>query len=112
MLTVIAASLPTIVWTLLSGILWTIGDLTMRSWIETKWPYGFEVSLLICMVGVFCVMMSCFQQNIAIATLSAIVVNVIGYLIGAFLIFGDILSITQGIGIFLGLLSVSILELA
>ena len=112
MLNALSNLLPAVVWTITSGIVLTAGDLVLRSWLPEKWSYGFELTFLIYIIGVLCMMMSFFQQNIALATVAAVVVNAVGYLLAVYVIYGDTISVWQGVGIFLGLVAFAILELS
>lgn len=104
--------LPAVAWTLASGFILTVGDIILRSWLPEKWSYGFELTFLIYVLGVFCMMMSFFQQNIALATVAAVIINAVGYLLAVYLIYGDTISTWQAAGIFLGLVAFAILELS
>lgn len=112
MLIAISNLLPSAVWTIASGFVLTGGDFLLRSWLQTKWPYGFLFTFLVYVLGLLCMMMSFFQQNIAVATVAAVIINVVGYMILAHIFFGDTISLWKGIGIALGLLAFAILELA
>ncbi len=83
----------------------------LRSWLETKWKYGFEFTFLVYISGVFCMMMSFFQQNIAVATVAAVILNAVGYLLFAYFYYGDTIGTWQIAGIILGLVAFAILEL-
>ena len=104
--------MPVILWTLTSGVFLTIGDIVLRIWLPDRWQFGFALVFSIYMLGIFCMMMSFFGQNIAIATVAAVLVNVVGYLLAAYFLFGDTISILQISGCSLGLIAIAILELA
>lgn len=108
----VSSLLSPVVWTLLSGIAYTAGDILLRIWFEEKFTLGFPFVFVIYMTGTFCMMMSFFGQNIAIATVAAIVVNVTLYVIAAYLLYGDPIHAWQVIGLVLGLVSLAILELS
>ena len=112
MLNSISTFLPTVAWTVITGILLTLGDLVLREWLDTRWPLGFWVVLTIYMVGTFCMMMSFFSQNIAVATVAAVVANAVGYVVASYFIFGDTISALKIMGMFAGIVSFAILELA
>jgi len=83
-----------------------------RIWLAEKWYYGFALVLAIYVAGIFCMMMTFFQQNIAIATVAAILVNIVTYLLVARILYGDTLSMLQITGLALGLAAIVILESA
>jgi hypothetical protein len=112
MFSVLSSFLPAIVWSVLSGVILTAGDVTLRFWFEAKWAHGFEVTFLLYMLGVFFMMMSFFEQNIAIATIAAIVLNAVGYLVAVYFIYGDSITLWQTVGVALGLIALAILEIA
>ena len=103
--------LPALVWTILSGFILTGGDIMLRSWLQTKWSHGFEFTFLVYISGVFCMMMSFFQQNIALATVAAVILNAVGYLLFAYFYYGDTIGVWQIVGIVLGLIAFTIIEL-
>ena len=112
MLNSISNLLPAIVWSLTSGIILTMGDIVLRSWFQTRWQHGFEIAFLIYSLGMFFMLMSFFQQNIAVATVAAVAINAIGYILLAYMIYGDVISHGQIVGIILGLAALAILELS
>lgn len=108
----IAALLPSVAWTVLSGVAYTAGDIMLREWFAHHERGWFYLVFVIYMTGTACMMLSFFEQNIAIATVAAIVVNVIAYLAVAYFLYGDSVSPLQVFGILLGLASLAILEIA
>jgi drug/metabolite transporter (DMT)-like permease len=108
----VALFFPGLVWTLFSGVVLTVGDIILRSWIETKWAHGFELAFLVYVFGVFCMMMSFFHQNIAVGTVAAVVLNAVLYLVAAHFFFGDTIGAWQITGIVLGIIAFAILEFA
>jgi hypothetical protein len=75
MLGSIASTLPSFVWALSSGVILTIGDVILRSWFQSSTKYGFALALSTYMLGIFFMMMSFFDKNIAVATVAAVVIN-------------------------------------
>lgn len=110
MLAGIAEVFPSIVWTALSGTLLTIGDVVLRLWFGKDVPYGFGIAFLLYAIGLLCMMMSFFGKNIAIATVAAVIINVVTYLLFSYIFYGDTLGVWKIIGIGLGLISIAILE--
>lgn len=108
----IASLLPTVWWTVLSGVAYTAGDILLRNWLAEPFRAGFALVLIVYMTGTACMMFSFFGQNIALATVAAIVVNVMTYLAYASLVFGDTVSAVHIAGLVLGLIAFALLELA
>ena len=106
----IASLLAPTYWIIISSILLTAGDITFRSWLEQQWQHGFAVACGVYMVGSLCLMMSFFGQNIAIATIVGITMNIVLYLVYAHFVYGDMLSYKELFGISLGLAAIYILE--
>ena len=104
--------IPAAVWSIMSGLVLTAGDITLRTWLESKWPHGFELTFLIYILGLLCMMMSFFQQHIALATIAAVVMNAAVYIAVASLVFDDTINGMQIAGIVLGLVAFTLLELA
>jgi hypothetical protein len=104
--------IPAALWSVMSGIVLTAGDINLRTWLQYKWPYGFELTILIYVLGLLCMVMSFFQQHIAVATIAAIVMNAAIYIAVASYIFHDSMSGMQIAGIVLGLAAFAVLELA
>src|SRR6185369_7356243 len=103
---------PAVGWTITSGIILTAGDLVLRQWLDTRWEGGFWLVFAIYMAGIFCMMMSFLSQNIAIATVAAIIANAVFYIVASYFIFGDTISALKIVGIVVGFVSFAILELA
>jgi hypothetical protein len=104
--------LPAIAWSLLSGLVLTGGDIVLRMSFADKWTSGFYLTFMIYMLGIFFMMMSFFQQNIAVATVAAVIINAVGYLVVVYFLYGDTISMPQLAGIVLGLCAFAILELS
>ena len=104
--------LPTYVWIILSSIILTVGDVLFRIYQSAALPRGFIILFLIYVVGVFCMVMSFFGENIAIATIISIIFNCIAYLIVSYLLFGDTLTPLQICGIGFGFISIGIMTLS
>lgn len=106
----IASFFPSLIWTILSGLFLTVGDILLRSWIAHPWPYGFWVSFAVYVVSIFLAMMSFFGENIAIATLLIVILNTITYLIVTYYFYGDTIEPRQIIGVFVGFSAVFLLK--
>lgn len=108
--TAIASLIAPIYWMVISSVFLTVGDIMFRWWLEQQWPHGFALSCGIYALGMFCLIMSFFGENIAIATVIGITLNVIFYLAYAYFAYGDTLSTKEIIGIFTGLAAIYLLE--
>lgn len=111
MIPLFAALLPPFGWSLLCGIFLTLGDVVLRSWFETQQGSGFCIALSIYTLGLLCMMMSCFGQNIAVAGIVAVLINSLGYLLISYLVWGDTVNAREAIGIAMGLMTILVLEL-
>ncbi len=102
--------LPSLSWIIISSLFLTAGDISFRYYIENHWNMGFVVSFGIYMIGIFFLTMSFFGQNIAVATVIGILFNITTYLIFAYFLFGDMISIRESIGLLLGFAAIFLLE--
>lgn len=110
MIKIVAQTLPSLTWTIIGGILLTVGDVALRSWFETHWKFGFTASFVIYVLGMLCMMMSFFGENIAIATVVMVLLNTILYLVISYYLYGDTLHTPQMIGIALGMVAIVFLK--
>jgi hypothetical protein len=108
----IASLLPTLAWTFLCSILLTIGDITFRHWQHTAFQYGFWATFVLYALAMLALMLSFFGQNIAIASIAAILLNTISYLIVARLAYGDDINAIQLLGIGLAFVAITLFETA
>ena len=106
----ISQLLPPIIWIGLSASFFTMGDIFFRFWYQSSSTLYFIIAFCISTTGIFFLSMSFPHQNIAVATVACILINITLYLIAAFLIFGDMITIKQSIGLLLGFAAIFILE--
>lgn len=106
----VATFLPPPLWSLLCGVLLTVGDITLRAWFVTQTGPGFWLTLVVYAMGLLCMMMSCFGQNIAVAGIVAVLLNSLGYIAISYWWWGDTISAREALGIALGLVAVLVLE--
>ena len=111
MITTISTLLPNIFWILLSGIFLTLGDIALRMWFASDLHNGFLTAFLLYMTGIFCMMMSFFEKNIAVATIATVLVNIIIYLLVSNYLYGDTINGWHLFGIILGCIAIIIFEL-
>lgn len=111
MITTISTLLPNILWIFLSGTFLTLGDIALRMWFASDLRNGFLIAFLLYVTGIFCMMMSFFEKNIAVATIAAVLVNIIIYLAVSNYLYGDTLNGWHFFGIGLGFIAIIIFEL-
>lgn len=102
--------LPPLIWIGMSSLLFTTGDIFFRYWLQSSGNMLFAGGLFLVCIGMFCLAMSFPSQNIAVATVVAILLNITFYLIAAYIIFGDMISIKESVGLLLGFAAIFILE--
>lgn len=103
-------TLPPMAWIVLSAVLFTGGDVLFRFYFEYKLAYGFIGAFLIATVGLFCLVMSFPHQNIAVATVICILLNITAYMIAAYFFFGDVPSVRESLGLMMGFGAIVVLE--
>ncbi len=97
-------------WTVLGALFLTAGDVLFRHYLSSMPRYGFAASFAVYLTGFFFMMLSFFGQNIAVASILAILFNIAFYLGAAHYMFGDTVTARQVAGIVLGLAAVFLLE--
>lgn len=112
MLHAIALTLPPVVWTFACAAFLTVGDILFRTWLHSQWTAGFAVTFAFYAIGTLCMMMSFFGQGIAVATVAAVIANIVAYLLASWWLYGDAPNLMQIVGIILGFAVIAILELA
>ena len=93
------------------GTVLTIGDLVMKKWVGNSSPLLYVVGLIFYLIGMVFLSQSFKLKNIAVASLMMVLFNIFTLLIACWFFYQEKLSVVQMIGIFLGLVSVVILEL-
>ena len=106
----ISYSLPALVWIFTSGLLFAIADLSLRYWYQISSSLFFSLGMIIALCGVFCLAMSFPHHNVAAAIIVSILFNIMLYLLGAYLFFGDTISYKEGIGLIVAFGAIYILE--
>lgn len=92
------------------GVVLTIGDLIMKKWVISDTTWLFILGIIVYTIGM-CMMAVTFKyKNIAVASIMIVIFNVIFLSIISWLYFKEPLSYMQIFAIFLGLMSVVILE--
>ena len=102
--------LPAMAWISISALFFTAGDVLFRSWFQSYWSFGFIIALAVYIIGACALVMSFPSENIAVATVIAILANITLYLIAAYFIYGDMISIRESMGLLLGFAAIYVLE--
>jgi len=94
----------------LGGIVLTAGDIVMKKWIVTSSAPTFFIGLAIWMIGLLFLAQSFKYKNIAIASTIFVIFNVVTLSLVSWFYFKEKLTPIEFFGIFLGILSIIILE--
>lgn len=84
----------------------------MRYWLDNERLSLFVLGIMVYIVGEILMALSFRYQNIAVASLLTVLFNILALSFLSYYVFGDKLNRLAIIGIIMGLLSVSILELS
>ena len=95
----------------LSGIILTVGDLSMKAWVANGKQIFYFIGLIIYLTGLIFLAQSFKYKNIAVASLLVVLFNVITLLFVSWLFYKETLSSIQLFGVLLGVVAVVILEL-
>ncbi|MFZ2593520.1 MAG: hypothetical protein WAX38_01960 [Minisyncoccia bacterium] len=111
MIPTLALSLPPLAWILGGGLLLTAGDIFMRYYVEspeTTWLFvaGFSMYVL----GLLSLSCSFFGEDIVIASVAIVLVNVVTLTLVNLLVFHKSLSVMGYVGVVLGVIAFVILE--
>jgi len=96
----------------MGGIVLTGGDILMRYWIDNHKVSLFVLGILIYVFGEILMALSFKYQNIAVASILTVIFNIIALSILSYFVFGDKLNLLAIVGITMGLISVTILEIS
>lgn len=97
---------------LVGGTVLTVGDLLMKQWVQTDKKLFFFIGLAIYVVGLVFLSYSFKYKNIAVASVIFVIFNVITLLLVSWFYYKENLNTLQVAGLLLGLISVTMLELA
>lgn len=99
-------------WVLLGGLLLTAGDVVIKYWIANAEHPGmlFGAGYALYLIGVLCMIMSFFGQNIALATMAAILVNVISLTLVSSWIFNESVSVLGYLGLGIAFVALGLIE--
>lgn len=96
----------------IGGVVLTAGDIVMKKWVISDSSYLYIIGIVIYMIGMNFLAVSFKYKNIAVASTLFVLFNVITLLIVSWVFFKERLSVTEIIGVALGLASVTVLELS
>ena len=96
----------------IGGLILTLGDILMKKWVILHQMSWYVWGLLLYFIALNFLAQSFRTENIAVASLILILVNVITLSIVNWLYFKEPLNSYQMVGMVLGLASVTLLELA
>ena len=97
---------------LIAGIITTAGDIIMKKWVVSSNYYWYVIGLIIYMIGTVFLVQTYKYKNIAVASIIYVIFNVVALIFVSWFFYKEKLSGMQMIGILLGIISVTILELA
>ncbi len=95
----------------IGGLILTAGDLVMKKWVITPHFYLYIIGLLIYMIGMMFLVETYKYENIAVASLIFIIFNIITLLIFSWFYFKEPLSLMKIVGLLLGIISITLLEI-
>lgn len=96
----------------IGGIILTIGDVVMKKWVTNDNMSLFIAGMIIYLFGLLFLAYSYKYKNIAVASTIFVIFNIITLSIVSWFYFKESLTLLQLVGIFLGICSVLLLELA
>ena len=91
------------------GVL-TLGDIVFRYWVDHPSPVLYVVGLATYLLGLVFLVESFKYQNIAVASATFVIFNILSLLIVSWAYFGDKISLVQTVGIFLAIIAIFLLE--
>jgi spermidine export protein MdtJ len=91
--------------------IWTIGDIFMKYWMENHKFSFFLIGLLIWTVGLICLAYSFKFKHMAVASTMMITLNSVILILVLWIFFKEQLTLTQMVGIALGIVTLYILEI-
>lgn len=97
---------------ILGGILYSVGDVYMRFWLEERTSFLFTAGFLFYVIGLFFLAYSYLFKDIAIAGLMIVLFNTLFYLGFNYWYFGETISAMQWVGVLLAFAALGFLELS
>ena len=96
---------------IIGGIVLTLGDIIFKFWVEKPQPLLYIIGLGVYLVGLMLLVQSFKTENIADASATLVVANLVTLSLVSWLYFGEKLSALQLAGIGVGLVAILLLEL-
>ncbi len=96
---------------IIGGIVLTLGDIIFKFWVEKPQPFLYIVGLGVYLVGLILLVQSFKTENIADASATLVVANLVTLSLVSWLYFGEKLSALQLAGIGVGIIAILLLEL-
>lgn len=97
---------------LIGSLVTTAGDIVMKEWTVTDKRTLYLAGMLVYLVGLNFLARSYRYENIAVASLVFVILNIVVLALVSYLLFGEGLSPLRLVGMGVGLLAIVILELA
>lgn len=95
----------------IGGIILTVGDIAMKKWVDSNDVYIYLLGMFIYFIGMNFLSVSFKYKNIAVASTFLVIFNVVSLIILSWILFEEKITLTQMIGILLGIIAVAVLEL-
>ncbi len=102
---------PALILIITSGLALVIGDLVLMKWVNGGSRLLFYVGIAVYMVGMVLLASSYKYKNVAIASLMTVLFNVIILLVACLFLYHEKISLLQIVGIAVGLISLTLLEI-
>ncbi len=101
-----------LLWLSAGGILLTVGDIIFKYWLNSYSKILFALGISTYLIGLLFLVQSFKRENIAVATVIFVLINVVTLLLASWYLFDEPLSIYKISAIALALVAVAMLELA
>ena len=95
---------------IISGVLLTVGDIAMKKWVVSKSSPIYVYGLVAYFIGLNFLAQSYLFKHVAVATLIVNILNIVTLTIISWVVFKDYLTIKQGIGMILALVSIILMN--
>lgn len=95
----------------IGGIFLTLGDVVFKFWIERPHPWEYPVGLTLYVIGLIFLVHSYKTQNIAVASIIFVIINVVTLALLSWFYFDEKLSHIAMVGLLLAFVAIILLEL-
>lgn len=96
----------------IGGTVLTLGDITMKKWVNTNSHTFYIAGLIVWLVGLMFLAQSFKYKNMAVASTIFVIFNVVTLSIVSWLYFKETLSTFQILGVIIGLVAIIVMEIA